>query len=203
MSAIPYTVDRRPDTGVNNVQLGMWLFLASEAMLFAGLFSAYFMLRAGAAEPWLPLRGHLASAGTSTFVLFAGTAGFVAAVRAARAKRELPLWGGVMAFRVMLFASSLFALSFCALKLSDYASLSEAGLGPATSTRMAVYFLLTGVHLVHVAGGLLVNLALLLTSPGTWRDAPLLVVNRLEALALYWYFVDAVWLIVFVLLYVV
>ena len=55
MSAIPYTVERRPDTGVNNVQLGMWLFLASEAMLFAGLFSAYFMLRAGAPEPWLPL----------------------------------------------------------------------------------------------------------------------------------------------------
>ena len=38
---IPYTVDERPDTGVYNAKLGVWLFLASEVMLFGGLFSAY------------------------------------------------------------------------------------------------------------------------------------------------------------------
>jgi heme/copper-type cytochrome/quinol oxidase subunit 3 len=202
VNAIPYTVDRRPDTGVNNVQLGMWLFLASEAMLFAGFFSAYFMLRAGAQEPWLPLHDHLGRAAAGTLVLFAGTAVFVAGARNARANQTLPLHAGIRSFRLMLFASVLFALSFCALKASDYHSLLGAGLGPATSTRMAVYFLLTGIHLAHVAGGLLVNVALLLTPARTWRDSPRIVVNRLDALALYWYFVDAVWVIVFVLLYV-
>jgi cytochrome c oxidase subunit III len=48
MMDIPYTVERRPDTGINNVLLGTWLFLASEVMLFGGLFSAYVLLRAGA-----------------------------------------------------------------------------------------------------------------------------------------------------------
>lgn len=47
---IPYAVKPRPDTGVYNAKLGMWLFLASEVMLFGGLFSAYILLRVGAAE---------------------------------------------------------------------------------------------------------------------------------------------------------
>ena len=45
---IPYTVEERPDTGVYNAKLGIWLFLASEVMLFGGLFSAYIFLRFGA-----------------------------------------------------------------------------------------------------------------------------------------------------------
>ena len=45
---IPYTVEERPDTGLYNAKLGVWLFLASEVMLFGGLFSAYIFLRFGA-----------------------------------------------------------------------------------------------------------------------------------------------------------
>ena len=45
MDAIPYTVEARPDTGLNNVKIGMWLFLASEVMLFGGLFASYIILR--------------------------------------------------------------------------------------------------------------------------------------------------------------
>ncbi len=50
---IPYTSKPRPDTGLYNAKLGLWLFLASEVMLFGGLFSAYIYLRVGApAETW-------------------------------------------------------------------------------------------------------------------------------------------------------
>ncbi len=45
---IPYTIEERPDTGLINSKLGIWLFLASEVMLFGGLFSAYVFLRLGA-----------------------------------------------------------------------------------------------------------------------------------------------------------
>jgi cytochrome c oxidase subunit 3 len=45
---IPYTVENRPDTGIYNAKLGIWLFLASEVMLFGGFFSAYVLLRVGA-----------------------------------------------------------------------------------------------------------------------------------------------------------
>lgn len=49
---IPYTVHPRPDTGLYNAKIGIWLFLASEVMLFGGLFSAYIFLRVGADYPW-------------------------------------------------------------------------------------------------------------------------------------------------------
>ncbi|WP_294390249.1 cytochrome c oxidase subunit 3 [Prosthecobacter sp.] len=49
---IPYTVHARPDTGLYNAKIGIWLFLASEVMLFGGLFSAYIFLRVGADYPW-------------------------------------------------------------------------------------------------------------------------------------------------------
>src|SRR3990172_6181638 len=49
---IPYTVQERPDTGLSNGKFGIWLFLASEVMLFGALFSTYILLRTGA-EEWL------------------------------------------------------------------------------------------------------------------------------------------------------
>src|ERR1700748_1734821 len=51
---IPYTVEARPDTGIYNAKVGIWLFLASEVMLFGGLFSAYVLLRVGADEGMWP-----------------------------------------------------------------------------------------------------------------------------------------------------
>ena len=55
---IPYTTEHRPDTGLYNAKLGIWLFLASEVMLFGGLFSAYVLLRVGA-EPGMWPHGWL------------------------------------------------------------------------------------------------------------------------------------------------
>ena len=51
---IPYTVEARPDTGLYNAKLGIWLFLASEVMLFGALFSTYILLRVGAVEGFWP-----------------------------------------------------------------------------------------------------------------------------------------------------
>ena len=188
MSSIPYTVERRPDTGVNNVQMGIWLFLASEVMLFGGLFSAYFMLRAGSLTPWVPLRDHLGSALLATVLLMVAT-GLTAA--AGRWRR----------YRVPLVTAMLFALAFCVAKSMDHQALFEAGRGPASSSHMAVYFLLTGVHMMHVFAGVIVNAWVMVVSGGA-PDAAVLA-NRLRATSLYWYFVDAVWAVMLVLLYVV
>ena len=51
---IPYTVQPRPDTGLYNAKVGIWLFLASEVMLFGALFSSYILLRVGAPEGFWP-----------------------------------------------------------------------------------------------------------------------------------------------------
>src|SRR5688500_15721085 len=71
---IPYTVRPRPDTGLSNPKLGIWLFLASEVMLFGGLFAGYIFMRLGA-EPWMWPHGWLnVPVGTfNTFILIASS----------------------------------------------------------------------------------------------------------------------------------
>ena len=66
---IPYNSTERPDTGLYNAKMGIWLFLASEVMLFGGLFSAYVLLRVGADEwphGWLNIP--LGTANTLTLI---------------------------------------------------------------------------------------------------------------------------------------
>lgn len=188
MSSIPYTVERRPDTGVNNVQLGIWLFLASEVMLFGGLFSAYFMLRAGSLTRWEPLRDHLGSALFATVLLMVATGLTASTLRWRR-------------YQLPVVTAMCFAVAFCVAKSMDHQALFESGRGPASSTQMATYFLLTGVHLLHVFAGVLVNGWVILVSGRS--PEPAVLANRLRATSLYWYFVDAVWLVMLVLLYVV
>src|SRR5512141_749678 len=71
---IPYNVHPRPDTGLYNAKLGVWLFLASEVMLFGALFSSYILLRTGAPtwpRGWEFLNVPLATA--NTFILIASS----------------------------------------------------------------------------------------------------------------------------------
>lgn len=196
MTRIPYTVERRPETGMNNPTLGVWLFLASEVMLFGGLFSAYFMLRAGA-ETWPAARSVL-SLGTgslNTVVLLLASGAFAFALRAARA-------GAVGTARTYLALSILLSLAFLGIKYSEWTHEIGLGLLPRTNTFLALYYLLTGVHALHVAGGLVFSLWLWAGLPRAWRSDSRHAVVRLESAILYWYFVDAVWLMIFVLLYV-
>ncbi|HEX5475146.1 MAG TPA: cytochrome c oxidase subunit 3 [Vicinamibacterales bacterium] len=196
MSAIPYTFERRPDTGVNNVKLGVWLFLASEVMFFGGLFSAYFMLRAGATSwPHGPDVLSLPLGSINTVVLLTASAVFTVAVRAAQAGRQERI-------RRLLAFSMLLCLAFLGIKSLEYAREIAAGLVPRTSTFFALYYTLTAVHALHVIAGIILSLWLWTTSPPAWRAAPARVVNRLEAAAMYWYFVDAIWLIIVLLMYV-
>ena len=196
MSVIPYTVERRPDTGVNNVVLGMWLLLASEAMLFGGLFSAYFMLRAGSLERWRPLSAYSAPAAIITVMLLGGTAAYAVATRRARQRQ-------IAAYRGWMLAAVILPLVFVPYTLLEWLDLVELGFRPASGTQAATFFLLTGVHTLHVAAGVLVNTRLLLTSTATWVAAAPQAINRVEATGLYWYFVDLVWVILLVLFYVV
>jgi cytochrome c oxidase subunit I len=178
---IPYTVEQRPDTQVNNVTLGMWLFIASEVMLFGGLFSAYVLLRSGAAD-W-GIEGGFLSIGKGlalTATLLLSTA------MLRRGDR-----------RSLAIASSI-GVIFLFLKLQGYAGMVAAGLVPATSTFVALYYLLTGAHALHVLGGVLVTGYLTLRPRGCgapWR-------NRVRAISLYWYFVDVIWICIFVAFYV-
>jgi heme/copper-type cytochrome/quinol oxidase subunit 3 len=174
----------------------VWLFVAFEGLLFAGLFSTYFILRAGAGAPWAPFTAHRTAAIVSTALLFGATASFAAAMRMAQARR-------IAAFRGWMVAASALAFLFLPYRFLQYVDAWEFGYHASTSAQWRMYFLLTGVHALHVAGGVLVDVWLLCTSTARWVGEAPAVINRVAASALYWYFVNAIWVVLFVLLYVV
>ena len=185
---IPYTVDRRADTGATNVTLGIWLFLASEVMLFGAMFSAYALLRVSApAWPHGPdlLNWHLGA--QNTVVLLIGTFGIWRARRTIGSARRSWLTLGIVG-----------AIFFLTLKSTEYRAEIALGFVPSISTFAAMYFTLTGLHAVHVLGGLVANFWVM----GNARSVgDAMTAGRLHALSLYWLFVDVVWLIIFVLVY--
>jgi cytochrome c oxidase subunit 3 len=185
---IPYTIERRVDTGVTNVTMGVWLFLASEVMLFGALFSAYALLRVSAVA-W-PHGRDVLSIDTgliNTGVLFAAT--FL--VWRARA-------GDGRSSARRLVESSVLAVLFVALKGQEYHGELARGLLPATNTFLAMYFTLTGLHALHVVGGTVANLWAV---TGSRRVGPAMTAGRVHALSMYWTFVDVVWLVILALVY--
>jgi cytochrome c oxidase subunit I len=190
-----YTVEIRPDTGVNNVSLGMWLFIASEVMLFGGLFSAYVLLRSGAAD-WPHGRDLL-----NTWSGIFNTALLLAAAVFVRRAVRIAVTADSRRARTAVSAATALSAAFLIVKGIEYSIEISAGFTPHVSTFAALYYLLTGVHALHVAGGL-VALAwhavagLRSTSGDQARFA-----NRLRALRVYWYFIDAVWLLIIGLMY--
>jgi heme/copper-type cytochrome/quinol oxidase subunit 3 len=185
---VPYTTERRADTGVTNVTLGMWLFIASEVMLFGALFSAYALLSMSA--PSWPAGRDILSLPlgvTNTMVLMSVT---TLAWRA----RALPPAGAKQLLRL----ASLLALVFLAVKAVEYANDVATGLVPRANTFLAMYFALTGLHALHVIAGLVANFWVMAGATRVGRD---LTAGRTWAVGIYWVFVDIVWLIIFGLMY--
>jgi cytochrome c oxidase subunit III len=185
---IPYTVEARADTRVTNVTLGIWLFLASEVMLFGALFSAYALLRVAAAS-W-PKGSDILNVplgAANTILLLAMT---TLAWRAARA--------GGRPGRRLLAGSSVLAVLFLATKSVEWSGELAAGLLPSTSTFLAIYFTLTGLHALHVLCGVGADVWAI---SGAGRVGEPMTDGRLHALSLYWAFVDVVWMAIFVLMY--
>jgi len=192
---IPYSVTPRADTGLTNTKLGIWLFLASEVMLFGGLFSAYVLLRKGAAtwpDGWTIANVPLGALNTG--VLISSSVTMVLSWVALREKDLSRFWLW-MGFTILL------GVMFLGIKLFEYADKFQHGLWPSTSTYMALYFTLTGLHALHVIGGVIANTVLLGTSFGMWEREPGRLTNRVEAAGLYWHFVDVVWIFLFPVLY--
>jgi cytochrome c oxidase subunit 3 len=103
---------------------------------------------------------------------------------------------------VLLAATAVLGAAFLGVKTFEYAARIAEGIYPSSNTFAAVYYLLTGVHALHVLGGAAATLHLGLTRPHTEVAAGAFA-NRVRALSLYWYFVDVAWLCLFVMLYVV
>ena len=192
---IPYTVKPRPDTGLTNGKLGMWLFLASEIMLFGGLFAAYIFLRA--ADPAWPKGSQILNiplATLNTAVLITSSVTVVLAW-ASLLKKEFGR------YRVYMILTILCSLFFMLIKYFEYTHKFETGLLPSTNNFLAVYFTMTGLHGLHILGGVAVFVYLLGPGSKMWHTNPEQYTNRIEYTGLYWHFVDLVWIFLFPSLY--
>ena len=190
---IPYTVEARPDTGLPNGKLGIWLFLASEVMLFGALFSTYILLRVGAVE-WPHGELSVALGTVNTIILIASSVTMVMAW----ASLKMNNWGR---HRLFLSLTFLLALVFLINKYFEYAEHLGKGEGPWHSTFLAIYFTLTGLHGLHIVGGMIVMGYFLGPGAKMWKAEPDRFANRIEYTGLYWHFVDLVWIFLFPVLY--
>ena len=191
------TIMDNPDThsGVTNAKLGVWLFLASEIMLFSTLFTSYIVYRLGSTSwPWgwdalnVPL-GML-----NTFILITSSVTIVLAYT--RVLEKDP-----KGFRLWMGMTLLCSLAFLVVKGFEWGAEFKRGIGPHTSIFYAVYFTLTGLHGLHIIGGIFLNGGLfwMSTRREHW-DNPLFA-GRVEGAGLYWHFVDVVWIFLFPALY--
>jgi cytochrome c oxidase subunit 3 len=190
---IPYTVEERPDTGLANGKLGIWLFLASEVMLFGALFSTYIILRVGAPVwPQGELSVWLGMA--NTFILIGSSVTMVMAW----ASLKLKDWGK---HRLYLIATFVLAGIFLVNKYFEYADHINRGELPSHSTFLAIYYTMTGLHGIHILGGMAVMAYFLGPGARLWKSNPDQFANRIEYTGLYWHFVDLVWIFLFPVLY--
>lgn len=190
MTTQPWTYEPRPETGTTNIRLGIWLFLASEAMFFGSLFSGYFLLRAG--SPAWPAANTILNRSEAlllTPILLGATALLAFGPHAARPGR----------LKMAALGSAFVALLFVGVKLLQYNDKLIAGLLPSTNLLLACWYALTGVHVLHVAGGAAANVWLAVGAGGP----PERNRERLHSLRLYWYFVDLVWLTIILSFYLV
>jgi cytochrome c oxidase subunit III len=190
---IPYVVEERPDTGLTNGKLGIWLFLASEVMLFGALFSTYIILRTGSVE-WPHGELNVWLGMFNTFVLIGSSVTMVMAW----ASLKMHDWAK---HRLFLTLTLLLSAVFLVVKYFEYADHWTRGELPSHSTFLAVYFTLTGLHGLHIVGGMAVMGYLLGPGAKLYKKHPEQFTNRVEYTGLYWHFVDLVWIFLFPVLY--
>ncbi len=177
-------------------KLGIFAFLATEILLFGGLFTAYIVFRAK--YPDMFYRDHFnldrVYGATNTVVLICSS--FTVALAIASIKR-----GKQGLLKLYLALTILLAGTFLVIKYYEYMEDFGKGLYPGTDIFYALYYMMTGLHAIHVTGGLLVLATMLvLAARGKFSQG---YHTPVEIAGLYWHFVDIVWIYLLPLLYLV
>jgi len=189
-------------------KLGVWLFLVTEILLFGGLFTAFAIFRSHHFAAFMEAHHHLDKVlgAANTIVLLSSSLSMALAVRAAQTDR------GRLAAKLLALTLA-FAAAFLVIKGFEYHHKFEHGLLPgryfhgkgfadsASGIFFGLYFMMTGIHGIHVVVGMgLIAWILLRARRGEFSSryhAPV------ENVGLYWHLVDLVWIYLFPLLYLV
>lgn len=184
--------------------LGMWVFLASEALFFGGLMLTYAYYRATNSGAFLrgSLRLDLVLGAANTAVLLASSFTMALAVDAAQGGRRRRLVA-------LLLATALLGTAFLGVKAIEYAHKFDAGLLPNASYAgprderlfFDLYFLCTGTHALHLGVGIaILSVVACFASRGRYDGERR---STIEIAGLYWHFVDVVWIFLFPLFYLI
>ena len=188
--------------------MGMWLFIATEILLFGGMFLGYTAYRHAYPLAFAEASRHtlIAFGGTNTAVLLISSTVMAFAVRAASQNRRA-LVG------LLLFITASLGMLFLVIKGLEYAHEINEHLLPGRTFHIDaadpqhaelffyIYWLMTGVHALHVTIG--VVLITFFAFRAWFRDAFRNHDTPVELLGLYWHFVDIVWVFLFPLIYMV
>jgi len=179
---------------LDNARLGMLFFLSAETMFFAGLISAFFVLRLSAPvwPPPLQPRLPVLVTGINTLILLASSAAMIAALRAMRRAD-----GRALVER--LSATAALGVLFLAVQGFEWARLIHYGLTVTSGAYGATFYTVIGIHAAHVVGALLwLGVTLLLAARGRYLDGE---VAGLRSCATYWHYVVGLWPILYVAVY--
>jgi cytochrome c oxidase subunit III len=177
-----------PPFSVSAKKMAIWLFIIADAATFAACLVAYGFLRNGSAQWPRPFHS-VANAAIMTFILLTSSLTMLLAVRAAKAGDKPG------AFRWTLITVIL-GIAFALLHLREWMGLIDEGMtlfhNPWGDPLFgASFFSITGLHLLHVTGGVIALLAVGIRYRGGRYSA-----DDLEVTGLYWHFVDLVWMFV-------
>jgi cytochrome c oxidase subunit III len=187
-----------PMTGLDARKLGTWVFLSSENMLFIALIGAFLVNLGKATVAPYPGDGHftlnLPLTALNTFILLTSSFSMVKAYDAISKGNQ----GGL---RLWLSVTILFGMFFLGVQAYEYIKLVEEGLTPTVNQFGTTFYILTGIHGAHVLVGVLWLIGVLGVSLtgrfGANNNVPV------DMAALYWHFVDLVWVFIFVFVYLV
>jgi heme/copper-type cytochrome/quinol oxidase subunit 3 len=173
----------------------MWLFLASDCLLFGALIATYVLYRGSSVVgPYPRDVFDIPYTSVSSFVLLGSSLTMVLALSSIQR-------GDVGRMRVWLLATALLGMTFIGGQVYEFTNFYREGLGLSTNLFGTTFFVLTGFHGTHVAIGVLMLLTLFsLSFMGriTPRDS-----MAVELVGLYWHFVDIVWIVIFTVVYLI
>jgi heme/copper-type cytochrome/quinol oxidase subunit 3 len=205
-------------TGLPSRKIAIWAFIGSECMLFASLISTYLIYKGRSIvgpfphEAWTdPSTGQAYRAilnipvtSVSTFVLLMSSLAMVLALAAVENKDQPKRTRGdriLGSSKLWLFVTALLGTTFLGFQAYEFTSFVHEGVSIRTNLFGSSFFTLTGTHGAHVTAGVLWLLTMLAIDFKRGlgpKDA-----LNVDIMALYWHFVDVVWIAIFTLIYLI
>ena len=185
---------REPDSRGNRYRIGMWVALASIAMMFTSLSSAY-IVRSATSRDWVPLAMPRVLLASTALILLSSVT-----LEIARRKLKRSLHD---AYARYVLLTALLGLGFLVSQLIAWRQLAGQGIYLSSHPHSSFFYLLTGAHAVHLLGGLLALTFLWFRSRRPAAE-PVAVAKRqatADAVTIYWHFMDALWIYLFLLLF--